>query len=369
MVNFLLKTKVQFKVWLLLFFISFSCQQAPPVAVEKATPFKIGAWLTVNKKTDKAKLNTLFTKLQNAGFNEVLINTGTDPKLLAKVTPLAKKHNLNVHAWMFTMNRPGDSIAKTHPEWYTVSRDGKSCYDEQPYVNYYQWLCPSRPDAVNHVLSIVENLAKVPEVESVHLDYIRFVDVFLPIGLLPKYGITQNTELPEYDFCYCEVCREKFKAAHHRDPLDLEHPELDVEWRQFRLNAIRGVVNKAYTIAHQNNKILTAAVFPYPTMAANMVRQRWDKWDVDRVYPMLYHNFYNEGIDWVGFATAQGVQDLKGKNTDLSAGVYVPALKPEELPQLIQSVREKGAKGITFFSANALSDTHLNVIQQALKTP
>ena len=141
-----------------------------------------------------------------------------------------------------------------HPDWYTVSRDGKSCYDTRPYVNYYQWLCTSREDAVNHVLSLVRQLAEVPEIKSVHLDYIRFVDVFLPIGLLPKYDMIQNTELPEYDFCYCEVCRAKFKAQHHRDPLDLEHPELDVEWRQFRLNAIRNVVNQAYEIAHQNKK-------------------------------------------------------------------------------------------------------------------
>lgn len=369
MANFLSNPRSTLLGLLLLSLSITSCQQAPPAVAQKTTPFKVGAWVTVNKKTDTTALKSLFSKLENAGFNEILINTGTNAELLEQVAPMAKAQKLNVHAWMFTMNRPGDPVAKTHPDWYTVSRDGKSCYDDQPYVNYYQWLCPSRPDAVAHVLSLVQNLAQVPNVESVHLDYIRFVDVFLPIGLLPKYGIIQNTERPEYDFCYCDVCRAKFNAAHHRDPLELDHPELDVEWRQFRLNAIREVVNKAYRIAHNNGKILTAAVFPYPTMAANMVRQRWDKWDVDRVYPMLYHNFYNEGTDWVSFATAQGVADLKGKNTALSAGVYVPALQPEELPQLIQRVKAEGAAGITFFSANALSDAHLKAIQEALKNP
>jgi hypothetical protein len=38
-------------------------------------------------------------------------------------------------------------------------------------------------------------------------------------------------------------------------------------------------------------KKLTAAVFPYPEMADHMVRQRWDKWNIDEVYPMIYHNF------------------------------------------------------------------------------
>ena len=89
---------------------------------------------------------------------------------------------------------------------------------------------------------------------------------------------------------------------------------------------------------------------------------------MDRVYPMLYHNFYNEGIDWVSFATAQGIADLKGKNTELSAGVYVPALQSKELPQLIQHVKAEGASGITFFSANALSDAHLEAIKQSLES-
>ena len=62
---------------------------------------------------------------------------------------------------------------------------------------------------------------------------------------------------------------------------------------------------------------------------------------MDRVYPMLYHNFYNEGIHRVAFATEQGVSDLKGKATALISGVYVPAHTPEQLPELIQNVRVK----------------------------
>ncbi len=345
-------------------FLLFSCTTQPSVTIKE--PFRVGAWMGVNANTPKEKYEATFAKLQKAGFTEVLINTGTNPDILAAVTPVAKSYGLDVHAWMFTMNRPGDPIALEHPEWYTVSREGKSCFDTRPYVNYYQWLCPSRPEAVDHILSLVEGLADVPEVSSVHLDYIRFVDIFLPIGLLPKYDLVQNQELPEFDFCYCEVCRNKFKETHHRDPLELEHPELDVEWRQFRLNAIRDVVNKAYQRAHEKGKLLTSAVFPYPTMAANMVRQRWDKWDIDRVYPMLYHNFYNEEIDWIGFATAQGIADLKDKNTTLSSGVFVPALTPEEIPELIRMVKSKGAAGITFFDAGALKQEHLDQIEKTL---
>lgn len=345
-----------------------SCQNPKPSdeVVAESKGFKVGAWISVNAETDLEQLKSKFSKLSKAGFTEILINTGADSDLLAKVTPLAKASNLDVHAWMSTMNRPGDSVALEHPDWYSVSREGNSCYDHRPYVNYYQWLCPSRPEAVNHILELVDGLAKVPGVESVHLDYIRFVDVFLPIGLLPKYNLTQNAELPEYDFCYCEVCRSKFKESHHRDPLESEHPELDIEWRQFRLNAIRDVVNKAYQKVKTHDKKLTAAVFPYPTMAANMVRQRWDKWDVDRVYPMVYHHFYNENLDWIGFATQQGVADLVSTKTELSTGVFVPAIDPDEIPQVIKMVKVNGAVGICFFSAGSLSEAHLKKIKEGL---
>ena len=61
-----------------------------------------------------------------------------------------------------------------HPEWYAVSKNGKSCFDTRPYVDYYQWLCPTRKESREHVLNLVEGLAKVDGIESVHLDYIRF---------------------------------------------------------------------------------------------------------------------------------------------------------------------------------------------------
>jgi hypothetical protein len=57
-----------------------------------------------------------------------------------------------------------DSIALQHQEWYMVSKGGKSCLT-RPYVDYYQWLCPTRKESRNHVLSLVEGLAKWMELK------------------------------------------------------------------------------------------------------------------------------------------------------------------------------------------------------------
>jgi uncharacterized lipoprotein YddW (UPF0748 family) len=326
--------------------------------------FKFWTWISANEKRSDSSYQQEFAKYKKNGIDAVLINTNAKAKLLARLTPIAKNEGLEVHAWMFTVNRPGDSIAEQHPEWYAVSRDGKSCFDAPPYVGYYKWMCPTRKEAREHILSLVEGLAKVEGISSVHLDYIRYSDIYLPIGLLPKYNLEQNEELPEFDFCYCDVCMAEFEKEHHKNPRDFSNPAIDMEWKQFRLNKVKAIVDDAYKIAHSNNKLLTAAVFPYPEMADHMVRQRWDKWQIDAVLPMIYHNFYNEEVDWIGYATAQGVKDLKGKEVDLNTGIYVPGMSANELYTAIQLAKDNGAKGAAFFDGSALTEAHLAQIKK-----
>ncbi|KVV15741.1 family 10 glycosylhydrolase [Flavobacterium sp. TAB 87] len=327
--------------------------------------FTFATWITSSKERSNEEYTAEFKKYKEGGIDELLINTLTDPKELERLVPIAKKEGLKVHAWIMTVNRPGDEVALKHPEWYMVSKDGKSCFDNRPYVDYYQWLCPTRTESRNHILSLVEGLAKVDGIESVHLDYIRFPDIFLPIGLLPKYNLKQDTEMAEYDFCYCDACVSAFEKEHHKNPRDSKNTSIDMEWKQFRLNAIRNLVSDAYKIVHDNNKKLTAAVFPYPEMADHMVRQRWDKWDIDEVYPMIYHGFYNEEIDWIGFATKQGVNDVKAEKIGLNTGIYIPPFtSAEELQLAIRLAKENGAKGVAFFDGPTLTDEYLKAIKE-----
>ncbi|MDT0675880.1 putative glycoside hydrolase [Autumnicola musiva] len=325
--------------------------------------FKYWTWITADTKRSDLSYTQEFRKYKDNGLDAVLINTNTDPELLSRLTPLAKDEGLEVHAWIMAMNRPGDTIALQHPDWYQVNRNGESCFDHRPYVDYYQWLCPTREASRNHVLNLVEGLSKVEGIKTVHLDYIRFPDIFLPIGLLPKYKLEQNTELPQFDYCYCDVCVAEFEKNHHKNPRQMEHPELDIEWKQFRLNKIRGVVNDSYKIVHENGKNMSAAVFPYPEMADHMVRQRWDKWDIDMVLPMIYNNFYNEELEWIGFATRQGVEDLKAKDVELHTGVYIPEMSPEELLEAINQAKNNGARGVSFFDGGAFTDEKLKVVR------
>ena len=341
----------------------FSCEKPIEKKVNKQE-FEFSVWITSKKDKSIGEYDTEFKKYKDGGIDEILINTNTDPKELERLVPIASKNGLKVHAWIMSMNRPNDTVALQHPEWYMVSRDGKSCYDTRPYVDYYQWLCPTREASRNHVLGLVEGLAKVEGIESVHLDYIRFPDIFLPIGLLPTYNLTQDTEMAEFDFCYCDVCINTFEKIHHKNPKESSNVALDIEWKNFRLNAIKNVVDQSYEIVKKHNKKLTAAVFPYPEMADHMVRQRWDKWNIDEVYPMIYNGYYNEEVDWIGYATKQGVQDVKHKGILVNTGVYPPFMSAEELQKAILLAKENGAKGIAFYDGPELTEEYLKVIKE-----
>ncbi len=327
--------------------------------------FKYWTWITADPDRDDASYREEFEKYAEHGLDAVLINTNADPMLLGRLAPLVKDAGLELHAWLMAMCRPGDPVVRQHPEWYVVSREGKSAFDHRPYVDYYEFLCPTREASRQHVLDLVEGLAKVGDVASVHLDYIRYPDIFLPIGLLPKYDLVQEVELPQFDFCYCDVCVSEFEKIHHKNPREMENPAIDMEWKQFRLNKIGEVVDRAYELAHKNGKNLTAAVFPYPEMADHMVRQRWDKWKVDAVLPMIYHQFYQEDTDWVGFATAQGVRDLELGSTELHTGLFVPGMEAAELKEAISQAKRSGAKGVSFFDGPALSHEMLELIRDS----
>lgn len=86
-------------------------------------------------------------------------------------------------------------------------------------------------------------------------------DVVLPVSLWKNYGIEQTSEHPEYDYCYCDVCRTKFKEQTGRDPLELKYPMEDQSWINFRLDAISRVVDQITKAVKADGKAISAAVF------------------------------------------------------------------------------------------------------------
>lgn len=318
--------------------------------------FEFWVWMHPNQKKTTAEWEADFEKLQKAGFTGVLI--GSNIEVLKRAIPVAKKHNLKVQAWMWTMNR-GDADSS----WLSVNQLGHSLATHKAYVGYYKFMCPALPEVKSFLKLKIDELAAIEGLDGIHMDYIRYVDAILPVGLQPKYGLKQDSVFPEFDYGYHPYLVQQYIDSRGINPFDLKNPATDPEWLQFRLDALNETVIELRDHVHGFGLEATAAVFPTPAMAREMVRQEWDRWKLDCYFPMVYHNFYNENTDWI----TQVMQENKSvipDNEEVICGLYLPALKsPENLEAAMKAALDGGANGIAFFEFNAFSPEMLEIIQ------
>ena len=285
--------------------------------------------------------------------------------ILAKAAPACHELGMEFHAWMWTMPCNIPAVIENHPHWYAVNGLDESVLDKPAYVDYYRFLCPRHPEVQDFIRKNVSALARIPEIDGIHLDYVRLPDVILAEALQPKYDIVQDREYPQYDYCYSAYCRNIFKEETGIDPLaDLANPSSNDAWRQFRFDSITLLVNDILVPeAKKYDKQISAAVFPN----WQSVRQQWHRWDLDAFYPMLYNNFYNENIDWIRKQTQSGVDALKN-NAPIFSGVYVSELSAEQLEKAYQAAIDGGARGVSFFDYSAISDQKWKTISKLISS-
>ncbi len=285
--------------------------------------------------------------------------------LLGRLLPLARAEGLEVHAWMWSMPCLIPEILQKYPDWYNVNAKGESAADKPAYVDYYRFLDPGRPEVREWVQVTVKELASIPDLTGIHLDYIRHPDAILPKGLWPKYKIVQDKVYPPYDYGYSAYEREQFKKKFGIDPVELgtkiKDPALERSWFQFRLDMVVDLVND-YLVpaAHANGKQITAAVFPGPSLAREMVRQDWGRFHLDAFLPMLYHVFYEAGPDWVRTQTKEAVTTVQ---QPVYSGLFIHDMKPEEFARTVAMAIEGGASGVSLFSADGMDAAKWQVIR------
>jgi len=274
---------------------------------------------------------------------------------LGTILPLARAEGLEVHAWMVSMPCNIPEMWAQHRDWFDVNGRGESSVDKPAYVDHYRFTCPNQPGSQDFIKKRVEEICSIDGLDGIHFDYIRHPDVVIAQALQPKYGIVQDREYPEYDYCYCDVCRAACRKQYGFDPMTLKDPAVSPEWRDFRYDSVTNLVNRhLIPVARKKGKKTSAATFPN----WEAVRQRWHHWDVDYVLPMLYHNFYYGDANWVRDHTRAGIDRLREqkKHTQLFSGLYVGDLYPAGLTRLIEKSYEGGARGVVIFSLRQMND-------------
>ncbi|PLX11896.1 MAG: hypothetical protein C0598_07125 [Marinilabiliales bacterium] len=324
---------------------------------EKENP-KFWMWMNAHADWDLSQWKIAFERLSSAGINGLLISANEE--VINKIIPLAHCYDLKVHAWFWTMNR-----GEAKPEWLSVNALGKSLAEEKAYVNYYKFMCPALPEVRDYLRNKILELSEIKGLQGIHFDYIRYVDVFLPKELQPKYELVQNDIMPEFDYGYHPYMRALYKSKYGIDPIDIEDYAHDKSWLDFRLKVLDTTVIMLRDIIYEQGLKATAAVFPSPDMSRRMVRQDWDKWGLDYYFPMIYHNFYGEDFKWIKKIVKQDVKAV-GDNSKVFAGLYLPALKDKDnLSKAIKAAIKGGADGVSFFGYGALSNEMVEEIKKS----
>ena len=82
-----------------------------------------------------------------------------------------------------------------------------------------------------------------------------------------------------------------------------------------------------------------------------MVRQDWSHWNLDIVFPMVYHNFYTEDVSFISDCTMENARD-KNDRTTLYCGMM--ATDGPEMFECMDAALNNGAQGIALFTIHGL---------------
>ena len=400
---------------------------------EKTAEVKVYGWYKWDpEQVSEDSLHSTFRLWKSHGLVGVCVECGGfQTERIQTAARIAHDEGLEYHAWVPSMLH-GDKDST----WYTVNRLGQSAYTEKDraYVAYYQTLDPHNPEVVKFLAEQYAKVAEIPEVDYVQLDYIRYADVILSEGLWVKYDTIihhnwgalegwcaenkkcgeceENTEegckykeeggckngpavangqkpqgvneYPAADYCYCDACVEDFKAKSGIDVREEVKKGTDpatIEgWAQFRCDNVTNCVNAIVEAVHAKGKKVSADVFPGPKSYAEwMVRQQWNKWNVDMYFPMNYNDFYLRGPKWVGRVTKEEVETAGGK--PVYSGLFIchdwenksgdidpenSGLVPSEIADAVAAAREAGAAGICLFCPSHMTEAHWKAFDEAI---
>ncbi|MGC8615324.1 MAG: hypothetical protein ACP5UU_05930, partial [Thermoprotei archaeon] len=117
---------------------------------------------------------------------------------------------IKVHTWIVSLRYP-PSILHGH---YVVNKLGISCLNKLAHVSYFTYLCLHDQETYVFLAGVARSLAEEMEFGCIHLDYIMYTIVSIPVGLRKKYGLSEDFGAyhPDLDYCYCDKCRDSYRT-------------------------------------------------------------------------------------------------------------------------------------------------------------
>lgn len=292
-------------------------------------------------------------------------DAGLDP--LALLIRRVQAEGLRVHAWVNVLSLAGNRDALILQD---LGRDavhvdhlGRSLLDypgldvPPPGRRWVRmgtpavWLDPAAPGVAERlVATFAELAARYPELDGLHLDYIRYPDV-LPFSPGSRFGVGLQLG-------YGAASRARFEAETGLRVPDAQgrgHADAWDDWRRRQVTDLVGRIGEAAR-AERPGLLLSAAVTAYPARAYLSLFQNWRGWLeadlLDFAVVMLYSRddalFRQEAHAYTG--------GIGGDAVWLGLGSWLFADAPGRALGQIEVARSAGPAGLALFSWDSIAD-------------
>jgi uncharacterized lipoprotein YddW (UPF0748 family) len=362
-----------------LLFILLISSLFPLQAQTPATEIR-AVWLTTNWKLDwpanatsvqdqKRELQRILDELQELNFNTVFFQTRAQGKVfynsqieprspffnhsnsfdpLAFAVEECHKRGLECHAWIVTY--PDETIpnSRQKSKRKAAPKTTKPNYYKQ--VNGMWYLDPGRPEARQHIISIVREIVSNYDVDGVHFDYIRYPN--------------NSRKFPDED---------TYKK--YGNGMDL------YDWRRENINKL---VFDIYDSVKETKRWVQVSSSPlgrYQILHHINANDGWTARETvfqdvghwmksgkhDLTFPMMYYrnnNFYPFLDDWMEICNDRivvpglGVYQMTRSEQDWSIG---------DITAQMDYTRQKGVQGQAYFRTRNVTD-NLKGIKDSIKT-
>ncbi len=287
-------------------------------------------WVVRDKITGAAAIDDLLEDAATRGIFDLVVQvrgrgdayyrSNLEPRaeaLVEDIDPLDRlvrygaAVGVRIHAWanvFFVWSHPEKQLPKNaahlvnrHPEWL-LRPNGVSALDPAGGTDWEGiYTDPANAQARARTIAVFEDIVRRYRVEGLHYDYVRYPQVTYAEG-----------------------------------PDDHAHVTTLVRESAARLRAARPGV------------IISAAVFPDPSVARDRVLQRWPEWAaeglVDLLCPMAYRTDTTEVARILTAARAAAPK------TEMWGGLMAYAGEPARLAAQMQVVKDAGCQGAILFA-------------------
>jgi uncharacterized lipoprotein YddW (UPF0748 family) len=299
-------------------------------------------------------------------YRRIRAEIGADT--LARLIDRAHGAGLRVHAWVNALslagNRDAPPVRELGRDAVLVDRHGRSILDypelevPQPDRRYYRmgtravWLDPAAPGVAEHlVATFAELLERYPQLDGLHLDYIRYPDV-LPFVPGSRFGVG-------LDFGYGPRTRARFTAETGLGaPFgeSMRNANRWDAWRRDKVTAIVAAIDAAAR-ARTPRAQLSAAVWTYADRAYLAQGQDWRGWLdaglLDFAVPMAY----TRDTVLFGYLTESFAGRRDRQRIWIGIGAWLFAKQPERAIEQLRIARASGVGGDVLFSWDAIADS------------